>query len=165
MPLHSSYLTNERHTADFAAGLAARLRPGDCLALSGDLGAGKTAFARAVIRRLAGDVQVTSPTFTLVQSYPLAQAAGDIWHADLYRLKEAREFVELGYEEAETHVIALIEWPERAEAYLSKDRLTVRLQEDGPGRRVTLESENAEWQSRLADFSCENTSLAEKAAL
>jgi tRNA threonylcarbamoyl adenosine modification protein YjeE len=119
-------LANEQATARLACDLAALLQPGDVVTLSGDLGAGKTTFARALIRRLAGDprLEVPSPTFTLVQSYPLAPFP--ILHADLYRVSDPEELAELGIEEAENAAI-LIEWPDRAGHALPADRLDLAL--------------------------------------
>lgn len=86
---------------------------GAVVCLHGDLGAGKTALARAMIRHVMhdGDLEVPSPTYTLVQTYETQ--SGDIWHFDLYRLKQAEEIYELGWEEALSAALCLIEWPER----------------------------------------------------
>src|SRR5436853_3095838 len=91
-------LANEQATQRLAIDVAAMLAPGDLVTLSGDLGAGKTTFARAVIRHLAGDhrVEVPSPTFTLVQTYALPRFT--VVHGDLYRVSEPRELIELGFE-------------------------------------------------------------------
>jgi len=123
-----------RDTEALARGLARLLRPGDVLALRGDLGAGKTALARALIRALPGppggpgsaeSEEVPSPTFTLVQSYPRQPA--EVWHFDLYRIEQPEEVYELGIEEALAGGIVLIEWPERMEALLPEDRLDITL--------------------------------------
>ena len=99
-------------TDALGARLAARLRPGDSVLLSGDLGAGKSHLARAVIRALCGaGTEVPSPTYTLVQSYD--GPFGPILHADLYRLGDASELDELGLSEALGRDLCLIEWPER----------------------------------------------------
>jgi tRNA threonylcarbamoyladenosine biosynthesis protein TsaE len=128
-------------TMALAGKLAAVARPGDLIALHGTLGLGKTEFARAFIRRLAGsDEEVPSPTFTLVQSYETDR--GTIWHFDLYRLTRPDEIRELGLEEALVDGITLIEWPERLGSALPARRLDVRLT---PGtapdeRRAVLEA-------------------------
>ena len=97
----------------FAAELALFARPGMAILLKGDLGTGKSTFARAFIRALAGGAQfdVPSPTFTLVQTYDTPQ--GDLYHFDLYRLKTPEELYEIGWEEALHSGIILVEWPER----------------------------------------------------
>ena len=123
----------------FAAALAPDLRPGDCLCLRGDLGAGKSVFARALIRTLAGDANlpVPSPTFTLVQTYDTP--AGTVWHFDLYRLKEADEVFELGWDDALADGVVIIEWPERAEALLPVRRIDLSLEILPEGaRRLTV---------------------------
>ena len=102
-------------TQTLALSLAPQLRPGDVVFLSGDLGAGKTTFAQFFIRALAGEVEVTSPTFTLLQTYPVRYgdgAAGELYHYDLYRIEQESALAELGLEDAASH-LALIEWPER----------------------------------------------------
>lgn len=111
-------------TANFAAKIALKARPGDVFCLSGDLGTGKSVFARGFIRTLCGkDTEVPSPTFTLVQTYETPCA--DIWHFDLYRIKNPEDIFELGWDEALSDGIALIEWPERAGNYLPKDRTDI----------------------------------------
>jgi tRNA threonylcarbamoyl adenosine modification protein YjeE len=99
-------------TDALAARIAAGLRRGDCVALKGDLGAGKTTLARAILRKLGVAEHVPSPTFTLVQTYETSR--GPVFHFDLYRVGDARELEELGFEEALDNGIALVEWPERA---------------------------------------------------
>lgn len=95
-----------------AATLAPHLRPGDCILLTGDVGAGKTHFARSIIQAsLESAEDVPSPTYTLVQTY--AGRWGDIWHADLYRLTDTQEIEELGLFQAFDEAICLIEWPDR----------------------------------------------------
>jgi tRNA threonylcarbamoyl adenosine modification protein YjeE len=146
MNLHSAIL-NEPGMAALAAGLARLLRPGDCLALSGDLGAGKTTFARAAIQVLAGHENVPSPTFTLVQQYDTAH--GPLWHFDLYRLKLPEEVYELGFEDALSDIV-LIEWPERAKDLLPRGHLRLNFASaaDENMRQLTLEGDEA-WGKRL----------------
>jgi len=117
-------LATEQATRRLAMDVAAVLAPGDMVTLSGDLGAGKTTFARAVIRHLAGDhrLEVPSPTFTLVQSYALPRFP--IVHGDLYRVTDARDLIELGFEDAADAAV-LLEWPERIADTLPKDRLDI----------------------------------------
>ena len=107
-------LSNEAATAHLMADLALLIGPGDVITLSGDLGAGKTAAARAMIRYLAGDdaLEVPSTTFTLVQVYDLPPFP--LLHADLYRVSDASELEEIGLSPLPEGTVALIEWPERA---------------------------------------------------
>jgi N-acetylmuramate 1-kinase len=118
-------LANERATQRLAIDLAAVLKPGDLITLSGDLGAGKTAFARALIRYLADDpaLEVPSPTFTLVQTYALPRCM--VVHVDLYRVSHASELAELGVDEASENAVVLLEWPDRAAGALPADRLDI----------------------------------------
>ena len=122
-------LKDETATAALARRLAPHLKPGDVVALTGDLGAGKTNFARALIRALSGSEgsarEVPSPTFTLVQAYETP--AGPIHHFDLYRIQSPDELTEIGWDEALADGIVLIEWPERAGTFLPADRLNITL--------------------------------------
>jgi tRNA threonylcarbamoyladenosine biosynthesis protein TsaE len=139
-------------TGLFAQRLAPLLRAGDVIALKGELGAGKTAFARALIHALgAVDREVPSPTFTLAQSYE-GRALG-IWHFDLYRLKSADEALELGIDEMGCDSVVLIEWPERLGAALASDRLEITFEycAEDDARRITLGGLNG-WSDRLADL-------------
>jgi tRNA threonylcarbamoyladenosine biosynthesis protein TsaE len=138
-------LADEAATARLAAEVAARARAGDVIALAGPLGAGKTAFARAFIRALGGTEEVPSPTFTLVQTYPLTAT---VWHFDLFRLEAPAEAWELGIEEAFADGISLIEWPERLGALLPEDRLEVILSFAEPGRRARLVGRGS-WAGRV----------------
>ncbi|WP_027580977.1 tRNA (adenosine(37)-N6)-threonylcarbamoyltransferase complex ATPase subunit type 1 TsaE [Bradyrhizobium sp. Ai1a-2] len=118
-------LANEAATAHLMADLALLIGPGEVIALSGDLGAGKTAAARALIRYLATDatLEVPSPTFTLAQSYELP--AFPLVHADLYRINDASELEEIGLSPLPDGAVALIEWPERAPHALPLDRIDI----------------------------------------
>ena len=98
---------------------------GDAVALWGDLGAGKTTLARAILKTLGVAEDVPSPTFTIVQSYDTPRLA--VSHYDLYRVKNAREMEELGFDDALDQGAALVEWPERAPEALPPDTLHVRL--------------------------------------
>jgi N-acetylmuramate 1-kinase len=118
-------LANEAATWRFMTDIAAALEPGDLVTLSGDLGAGKTTFARALIRYLAGDatIEVPSPTFTLIQNYDLPRFP--LIHADLYRLSGAAELAELGFDDLPEGTVVLMEWPDRAAGFLPPDRLDI----------------------------------------
>src|SRR4051794_5575168 len=120
-------LANETATAQLMADLALLTNAGDVVTLSGDLGAGKTAAARAMIRYLAADdtLEVPSPTFTLVQGYELP--AFPLLHADLYRIKDAGELEEIGLSPLPEGTAALIEWPQRAPGALPPDRIDIAL--------------------------------------
>jgi len=117
-------LATEQATRRLAMDVAAMLAPGDFVTLSGDLGAGKTTFARALVRHLAGDhrLEVPSPTFTLVQTYALPRFT--IVHGDLYRVSEPYELIELGFDDAPDAAV-LLEWPERIADSLPRDRLDI----------------------------------------
>jgi tRNA threonylcarbamoyladenosine biosynthesis protein TsaE len=150
-------LPDENATAGLAARLAAIARPGDAIALKGELGAGKTSFARAFIRARGGGETVPSPTFTLVQVYDLPGAA--IWHFDLYRLRTPEEAWELGIEDAFGDGISLIEWPERLGTLLPADHLLIALDfADRPGARRAVLSGDGEWTRRLAGIAAEPAS-------
>jgi N-acetylmuramate 1-kinase len=120
-------LPNETATAHLMADLALLIGPGDVITLSGDLGAGKTAAARAMIRYLAGDeaIEVPSPTFTLAQTYDLPPYP--LIHADLYRVNDPLELEEIGLSPLPEGTVALIEWPERAPDALPTDRIDIAL--------------------------------------
>jgi N-acetylmuramate 1-kinase len=120
-------LSNETATAHLMADLALLIGPGDVITLSGDLGAGKTAAARAMIRYLAGDdaLEVPSPTFTMAQTYDLPPFP--LVHADLYRVNDANELEEIGLSPLPEGTVALIEWPERAGSALPPDRIDIAL--------------------------------------
>ena len=130
----------------FAARLAETAEAGDVFALYGTLGAGKTVFSRAFVRALTTpDEEVPSPTFTLVQIYDADKAA--VWHFDLYRLKDAGEIYEIGFEEALCGGISLIEWPDRAGRLLPRGRLDVVIDNaDAPDRRrVSVVPHGKKW--------------------
>ena len=134
-------LSDEAMTARLGAEIAARLAPGMLVLLEGDLGAGKTALARAIIRALTGDpaLDVPSPSFALVQPYD--GPSGPVLHADLYRLGDASETRELGLFD-ETDAIILIEWPDRDPGLAEQADLIVALEQgaDDTERRAGLYS-------------------------
>lgn len=130
--------------------LAEILKPGDVLLLEGLLGAGKSTFARAVIRHLAGapELAVPSPTFTLVQSYDAA-AGFPVFHGDCYRLEQPEELAELGLDEAMEEGVCLIEWPGIAASLWPDTALWIGFEMgDGHSRLLMLRGRE-EWKSRL----------------
>ena len=130
------------------AKIARALEIGDVLALSGDLGAGKTTLARGVIQGLCGPIEVPSPTYTIVQTYETSRF--ELWHCDLYRLQKPDDIFELGLYEAMDDAVCLIEWPERMGEHLPKTALTIDIQFAPQGRDLTL-SGLGHWQERLAN--------------
>lgn len=145
-------LADEAATADLARRLGAFLKVGDVVALRGDLGAGKTCLARALIRELIGDdTDVPSPTFTLVQTYDAP--VGRIHHFDLYRVVSPDELTEIGWDEALADGIVLVEWPERAGALLPTVRLDLTLEfgANADMRRALL-CPSAGWTDNHAGF-------------
>jgi tRNA threonylcarbamoyl adenosine modification protein YjeE len=132
-------------TARLGAGIAGGLKAGDAVALWGDLGAGKTTLARAILRALGVTDDVPSPTFTLVQNY---ETQPRVAHFDLYRLKSAREMEELGFEDALAEGAVLVEWPERAPETLPPEALHVRLKQEN-GTRTARLTGPARWESLM----------------
>src|SRR3984957_19483567 len=116
-------LPHEAATIALAQWLAGFARAGDFIALSGDLGAGKTAFARGYLRALTGqpELEAPSPTFTLIQTYEGPEFP--VVHADFYRLLGAEDLIQLGWDETIEGAVALVEWPERAAEALPADRM------------------------------------------
>lgn len=147
-PLH---LASEAETAALAMRLADRLGPGDTLLLSGPVGAGKSAFARALIRARLDDpaAEVPSPTFTLVQTY--GESTEALWHADLYRLSHADEVAELGLLAAMEEAVCLVEWPDRLGSLAPASALRLDFVPEGEGRCVTFSGPPA-WAARLEDL-------------
>jgi tRNA threonylcarbamoyl adenosine modification protein YjeE len=131
-------LPNEAATAAFAEDVASSLRSGDVVGLSGGLGAGKTTFARALVRALADDsaLEVPSPTFTLVQTYAAGRLT--VAHFDLYRISSPDELDEIGLSDAAADGAVLIEWPERAGDRLPSTDLDIAFVISGDGRRATI---------------------------
>ncbi|MCF6221044.1 MAG: tRNA (adenosine(37)-N6)-threonylcarbamoyltransferase complex ATPase subunit type 1 TsaE [Robiginitomaculum sp.] len=141
-------LADETATQALGAWIAPFLRAGDIILLKGDLGAGKTCLARGLICSLLGDTEVPSPTYTLVQTYTAPKF--EVWHFDLYRLKNEIDVWELGIEEALDDGVCLIEWPERIDGLLNGSELTVALNKKDD-RRVAVLTGNNDWKARLND--------------
>ena len=137
MVISKSWLCKtEQDTEALGRKAAAAAVKGDCFALYGTLGSGKSVFCRAFVRHLTDAREVPSPTFTLVQSYPAKDF--DIYHFDLYRLKSAEEIFELGMEEALYDGVCLIEWPEKMAGYLPEKAIEIEIRTDNNGRRITI---------------------------
>lgn len=145
-PIH---LPDPNATAEFASRLALLLEAGDIVLLEGDLGAGKSDVARTIIRtRLnAPHEEVPSPTFTLVQTYPMTDGS-EIWHCDLYRLSGPNDAIEIGLLDAFGQELCLVEWPNRLGEAVPKDALKLTLRVLDAGRDVTLEG-SVTWARRL----------------
>jgi tRNA threonylcarbamoyl adenosine modification protein YjeE len=140
-------LSNPAATTALGDEIAAALVRGAAVALKGDLGAGKTTLARAILRALGVRESVPSPTFTLVQTYETKRFP--VRHYDFYRIESEREIEELGLDDALTEGAALIEWPERAGALLPKNALHVGLAiVNGDERRATLTG-SADWAAGI----------------
>jgi tRNA threonylcarbamoyladenosine biosynthesis protein TsaE len=153
-PVPSVELPDLAATHAFGRRLATLLRRGDAVALKGGLGVGKTTLARAIVAGLSPESgDVPSPTFTLVQTYPIALSDGpaELWHFDLYRLDKPDQVYELGIEDALAEGVSLIEWPELAAPLLPKQSvLSIELQiAAGQARRALIEG-GAQWRGRMA---------------
>lgn len=147
-------LTTPDETAELAQRLGAQLSAGDTILLTGDVGAGKTHFARALIQSLlAAYEDVPSPTFTLVQVYD-AVSGIEIWHADLYRLSDPSETEELGLTDAMENAICLIEWPDRLADLRPDDALDIALAATDveEHRTLTANWSASRWDAKLTDW-------------
>lgn len=141
---------NEQETLDFAVKISPILEIGDILCLYGDLGAGKSTFARALIRELSGSpkLDIPSPTFTLMQRYDTQHGA--IAHFDLYRIKNPEEIYELGWDDAISEGITLVEWPERLEMLAPASRLDIVFShiKQSPEKREIMLNPQGNWKER-----------------
>ena len=151
-------------TQRFGELLSEHLKAGDVIALSGALGAGKSALARAIIQAVdPTENDVPSPTFTLVQHYALADGT-PLWHLDLYRIDDAQDAMALGLDDAFVDGVCLIEWPDRLEKFLPKTNLSIHLYADetadesddatGLGSSVRFADVTAplHWADRITDL-------------
>lgn len=144
-----SYLSkSESDTARLGRLLAGISQKGDIFALHGTLGMGKSVLSRAFIQHYLGTVDVPSPTFTLLQTYETPDF--DIYHFDLYRLKDPDEIFELGMEEAMYTGVCLIEWPEKMGGYLPKRAITVKITPQGNGRLFEFYTADSACAERLS---------------
>lgn len=138
-------IADERATDELGSQIAARLRPGDVIALSGPLGVGKTAIARAMIKALGHGGDIPSPTFAIVQPYEALDPP--VWHVDLYRIEDPAELEEIGLD-SQGDAVLLVEWPERAGAGAWPEALRLTLEfAQGGARRLTADVPPA-WQGR-----------------
>ncbi len=147
------HLESESDTKCLANTLAAVVTSTDVICLIGDLGAGKTFFARAFIRALTTPYEeVPSPTFTIVQIYETAESIdfSEVWHVDLYRMSRSKEVNELGLEDAFSEYVCIIEWPDRAKFLLPDKRLEIHFDFcDSWSERSVLLRGHKTWQKRL----------------
>jgi tRNA threonylcarbamoyladenosine biosynthesis protein TsaE len=133
--------------AAFGARIAARLRAGDVVALSGGLGAGKTTLARGIIAALGHEGEVPSPTFTILETYDALRVP--LVHADFYRLERPAEAAELGLDDYRDGAALVAEWPENAGSFAGEPGcLAIMLETAGSGRRAIVEP-GADWVGRL----------------
>ena len=142
------HLSSPEDTAHLAVRLGAHLQPGDCVLLSGGIGAGKSHFARALIQSLLVEHEdVPSPTFTLVQTYDTIK--GELWHADLYRLGDVDQVIELGLIDAMQSAITLIEWPDRLADVTPDDALQIEIRDPAMNdtRELSLDAKDQRWVS------------------
>ena len=132
----------------FGSEIAARLRPGDVLALSGGLGAGKTTLARAIIAALGHEGEVPSPSFAIIESYDSPMLRLPLVHADFYRLDRPEEAEELGLDDYREGAAMIAEWPEYAGGFAHEPGcLSIRLEPGGEGRIAIVEP-GADWLDR-----------------
>ncbi|SCA55598.1 ATPase or kinase [Candidatus Terasakiella magnetica] len=145
---------SQLETEELARKLAYKAMPGDVIALHGNLGVGKSVFARAFVRALTTpDEEVPSPTFTLVQIYDAE--FGELYHFDMYRLDQPDDCLELGIEEAFSEGVSLIEWPGKIGNYLPWDCLNIKISHGESGemsRHVEL-STQGNWDVRIKELS------------
>ncbi|MCY4258646.1 MAG: tRNA (adenosine(37)-N6)-threonylcarbamoyltransferase complex ATPase subunit type 1 TsaE [Rhodobacteraceae bacterium] len=147
-------LLNYRKTEQFSGILARTVGPGDCLLLTGEIGSGKTVLARALIRALylpeILQEEIPSPTYTLIQSYHCRTF--EIWHADLYRVENCWEIIELGLIDAFVSALCVVEWGDRLAHFAPRNALWLHLDnptESSEFRTLSIKSENRDLIERL----------------
>lgn len=150
--MHTFDLPDEAATGLLARRVAGALDGGLVLYLDGDLGVGKTSFTRALLRTLGVGERIKSPTYSLVESYPLAH--GRAWHLDLYRIADPGELEWLGLDAlAEPDALVLVEWPQHGAGALPDADLVLHLEHAGPGRKASLEAHNRRGEALLTRLS------------
>jgi tRNA threonylcarbamoyladenosine biosynthesis protein TsaE len=141
-------LASVQETEAAGEALARALEVGDVIALSGELGAGKTTLARGLAHALGFAGEVSSPTFPIVQVYDEPEMRLPLWHVDLYRIEDTAALAELGLDEAREHAALVIEWPERLGAQLWRDSLRLEIHHADSGIRVLTASVPPAWEGR-----------------
>lgn len=129
-------IANETELLALGASLISQLSAGQTVCLSGGLGAGKTTLVRGMIQSVLGDIDVPSPTYTLVQTYDMPEF--ELWHCDMYRLERPEDGYELGLMDAFEEAVCLIEWSDKLGNLIPQDALRIEIEFDGEGRKVTL---------------------------
>jgi tRNA threonylcarbamoyladenosine biosynthesis protein TsaE len=141
-------LASEEATEALGIEVARRLVPGDVVALSGDLGAGKTVLARGIARGLGFEGDVASPTFPIVLVYDEPEMRLPLWHVDLYRIEHQAELPQLGLEEALDTAVLVVEWPQRLGPKLWAHSLQLELRRRGDGERALTANVPPAWEGR-----------------
>lgn len=141
-------LVTVRETEALGEALARALQVGDVVAVSGELGAGKTVMARGIAHGLGFSGEVSSPTFPIVQVYDEPGMRLPLWHVDLYRIENAASIEELGLDEAREHAALVIEWPERLGARLWPESLQLNIRRPSIGERALTATVPPAWESR-----------------
>ncbi len=136
--------------AAFGARIAANLRPGDVVALSGGLGAGKTTLARAILDALGHDGEVPSPTFTILETYDAPGMRLPVVHADFYRLSRAQEVHQLGLDDYRDGAVLLAEWPDHAGGFAHEPACLSITLEPAENGRVAVARPGPDWLGRFA---------------
>ncbi|MAC12370.1 MAG: tRNA (adenosine(37)-N6)-threonylcarbamoyltransferase complex ATPase subunit type 1 TsaE [Sphingorhabdus sp.] len=141
-------ISDEAEMLMLGRSLAGQLRRGDLIALSGDLGAGKTVLARGILQGLGHQGEVASPSYALVHPYDPPAVRLPVSHVDLYRLDDPGALEELGLDEARLYGALIVEWPERADPRFVADALHIRIDRDGSAaRRLTVDAARS-WEGR-----------------
>ncbi|TVO59431.1 tRNA (adenosine(37)-N6)-threonylcarbamoyltransferase complex ATPase subunit type 1 TsaE [Denitromonas halophila] len=136
-PSLHTHLADETDTLALGAALAPAIAPGLVIYLLGDLGAGKTTLVRGLLRGLGHTGSVKSPTYTLIEPYVVSRL--DLYHFDFYRFTSPEEFLDAGLEEYfSAQGVCLVEWPQKAEPYVSPADIEIRLAIDGDGREAII---------------------------
>lgn len=141
-------LADGQASLDFGAALAKRARPGDLIALSGPLGAGKTSIARGLLAALGLAEEAPSPSFAIVQPYAPPEVTFPVLHVDLYRIEDVAELAELGLDEAREDSLLIVEWPELGGVDRWPEALILSLAVSADGQRVLTAGVPASWKDR-----------------